>query len=140
MSKKNVHKLSSESEQSYSLLGISSHENDYRISWALNQHLGFHFCKIENHSFFNPKFGEKLEFSQYVFMDDENSHTYRLISNRCDNGFLLEEYKNIDFFLLVDSIEKSQVQQLVIQVKTIPFVSAVFPIDFGLLKNRKRLL
>ena len=140
MSKKNVHKLSSESEQSYSLLGISSHENDYRISWALNEHLGFRFGKIENHTFFNPKFGETLAFSQYIFKNDENSHTYRLISNRCDNGFLLEEYKNIDFFLLVDSIEKSQVQQLVIQVKTIPFVSAVFPIDFGLLKNRSRLL
>ncbi len=140
MSKKNVHKLSSESEQSYSLLSISSHENDYRISWALNEHLGFRFCKTENHSFFNSKFGETLEFSQYVFKDDENSRTYRLISNRCDNGFLLEEYKNIDFFLLIDSIEKTQVQQLVIQVKTIPFVSAIYPIDFGLLKNRSRLL
>jgi len=140
MGKKNVHKLSSVADQSYSLLGISSHENDYRISWALNEHMGFRFSKIENVTFFHQKFGESLEFSQYVYKDEENTLTYRLISNRCDNGFLLEEYKNIDFLFLVDAIEKSKIQQLVIQMKTTPFVSAVFQIDFELLKNRNRLL
>jgi hypothetical protein len=139
MGKKNVHKLS-DTDQSYSLLGISSHENDYRISWALNEHLGFHFSKIENHSFFHPKFETTLEFSQYRYEDPENTLVYRLISNRCDNGFLLDDYKNIDFFLLVDSIDQSLVQQLLVQVKTNAFISVVFPIDFKLVKNRNRLL
>jgi hypothetical protein len=140
MSKKNVHKLSSESDVSYSLLGISSHENDYRISWALNEHLGFHFSKVENHTFLHPKFGETLEFSQYMYTDEENSHVYRLTSNRCDNAFLLEEYKNIDFLLLFDKIEKSDLQQFLTRIKTISFVSAVFPIDFTQLKNKNRIL
>ena len=140
MGKKNVHKLSSEPDQSYCLFGISSHENDYRISWALNEYLGFHLSKIANHSFLHPKFGETLEFSQYLFNDEVNSQEFHLISNRCDNGFLLEEYKNIDFFLLIDGIEKSQIGQLLAQIKTISFVSAVFHLDFVQLKNRNRLL
>jgi hypothetical protein len=122
------------------LLGISSHENDYRISWALNEHLNFQLVKVANHVFFHSKFGENLEFSQYAFQDDNHSMLYRLISNRCDNGFLLEEYKNIDFLLLTDTTDKQEIQLLVRNIKTISFVSAVFPIDFGLLKNRKRLL
>ena len=139
MGKKNVHKLS-DSDQSYSLLGISSHENDYRISWALNEHLGFHFSKIGNHFFFHPKFGTTFEFSQYRYEDIENTILYRFISNRCDNGFLLDDYKNIDFFLIVDSIDNTIVQQLLVQIKTISFVSAVFLIDINLVKSRNRLL
>lgn len=139
MGKKNVHKLSSDTDLSFSILGISSHENDYRISWALNEQLGFKFRKGDNHSYFHPKFKETLVFTQYSFEDAEHAQTFRLISNRCDNGFLLDEYKNIDFLLLTDLVDTSQLTHLQAEIRKIPFVSAVFPINFPSLKNKNRL-
>lgn len=138
MGKKNVHKLT-EQDLSLTLLGISSHENDYRISWAFNEHLNLHFKKTENHSFLHPKLAITLEFSQYLHEDQEAHSLFRLISNRCENGFLLEEYKNIDFFLLLDTQDKEIVQSLIQGVKAIPFVSMIFTIDLSSLKNKNRL-
>ena len=102
MGKKNVHKLSGEAETTVILIGISSHENDYRISWALNEHLGFRFTKSENYKVLNQRLKEFKEFSVYLYINNHDSNTYRLISNRCDDGFLIEELKNIDFLLLIE--------------------------------------
>ena len=73
MSNKNVHKLISQPEQTIILLGISSHENDYRISWALNEYLGFHFTKTENHKVLNQRLKEFQEFSMYLYAGKEDS-------------------------------------------------------------------
>ena len=123
-------------EQSSVWLGISSHENDYRLSWALNQYLGFHLVKSENHIVFNLRINEQQEFSVYSYQS-EQSITYRLISNRCDNGFFIEEYKNIDFILDIHPGQPAEfTSDLLGQIKTIPFVSMAFRID--ILKSKKR--
>jgi len=141
MGKKDVHKLSPETGIAPILLGISSHENDYRLSWALNENLGFRFTKTENHKSFNQRLGETQEFSTYSFTDDENSNTYRLISNRCDNGFLLDELKNIDFLVLIEPSDPLyRASELMAKIRSVPFVSGIFAIDMDRLKNKKRLL
>jgi len=140
MGKKDVHKLSTKAEPTFILFGISSHENDYRISWALNEHLGFHFKKAENHKLLNQRLNEIQEFSTYQYAQNDSSNTYRLISNRCDNGFLIEELKNIDFLLLIEEKESTiSLSDLTAKIKSIPFVAAVFPIELTSLKSRKKL-
>ncbi len=141
MGKKDVHKLSTKAEITIILLGISSHENDYRISWALNEHLGFRFTKTENHKVLNQRLKELQEFSTYHYTKNESSNTYRLISNRCDNGFLIEELKNIDFLLIIEEKEISTpIQELIANIKAIPFISAVFSIDLSSLKKKPHIL
>ena len=142
MGKKDVHKLSVDKGHSFVLYGISSHENDYRLSWAFNEYLGFRFTKTENHKSFDPRLNEYQEFSTYSFYDDEYSHSYKLISNRCDNGFLLDELKNIDFLLILEQNTTSSLPaiEIISKIKTIPFVSAVFPINLTSLKNLKKIL
>lgn len=139
MGKKNVHKLSPDSCQTFILLGISSHENDYRLSWSINQNLGFHFVKTENHSAYNTKLKETQEFSTYSYHD--GSIYYKLISNRCDNGFLLEELKNIDFLLLAEpEVNTFPAEEFIGQIKAIPFVAAAFKINISTLKQKDRLI
>ena len=138
MNKKSIHKLSSPAEESSAILGISSHENDYRLSWALNEFIGFHLVKSENHVVFNPKINEEQEFSVYTYTDDDDI-LHRLISNRCDNGFLLEEFKNIDFILTIQPVNNnSNLSEMVARIKLIPFVAAVFPINSVQAKAKKR--
>jgi hypothetical protein len=141
MGKRDVHRLSSDTETPRILLGISSHENDYRLSWAINQHLGYKFTKAENYQSFNQRLNENQEFSTYCFVDEENGDTFRLISNRCDNGFLLDELKNIDFLLLIDAHNNAfNPADLLTKVKAVPFVSAIFKIEINTLKNKKRIV
>lgn len=138
MGKKNVHKLSSETGQSLIVFGISSHENDYRLSWSINEHMGFHLAKTNNHIAFNTRLKVNQEFSMYIFYQE--GFTYRLISNRCDNGFLLEELKNIDFLLLIEENEASfPVNDFITSIRSIPFIAAVFKIELNSLKNKNRL-
>ena len=141
MGKKDVHKLSPEPGQSLVLLGISSHENDYRLSWGINENLGFKLVKTENHISFNQRLNLNQEFSTYSYRANENSNTYRLIANRCDNGFLLEELKNIDFLVLIEPSDPLfNAKELITNLRTVPFVFAVFNIEINTLKSRKRLI
>jgi len=141
MGKRDVHKLSSEPMVSLILFGISSHENDYRLSWAMNEHLGFKLTRTDNLQSFNQRLNVDQEFSNYFFTDQESMNTYRLISNRCDNGFLLEELKNIDYLLLIEpNDEVFKISDVITKIKSIPFVAAIFPIEISSLKNKKRIL
>jgi len=140
MGTKSVHKLSPVNESPFILIGISSHENDYRISWAINNTLGFNFIKTNNHKAFHKKFNETQEFSMYISSSDENSPVFKLISNRCDNGFLLEEFRTIDYVLLIENSDKlDDNSETVRQLKTIPFISTAFLINLSSLKNVSRI-
>jgi hypothetical protein len=137
---KNIHTIDKDNHPECYFLGISSHENDYRISWAMNNLLGLKFIKADNHKSFNKRLGEMQEFSIYISEMDEFSPKYKLISNRCDNGFLLEDLKNIDFLLLVEHIgNTTNTADLLQQIKSIPFISAVFPLHYAALKYAYRL-
>jgi hypothetical protein len=138
--KKNIHTIDKENIPDIYLLGISSHENDYRISWAMNSLLGLKLTKSENHKSLNKRLGELQEFSVYKSESDEFSPIFKLISNRCDNGFLLEDLKNIDFLFLVEHLDNSiNTNDLSQQIKSIPFISAVFPLQYASLKHSNRL-
>lgn len=139
-SKKNIHTLSSTSQSDFFLLGISSHENDYRISWALNNQLGLKLTKTANHQSLNKRLGETQEFSTYISQTDEFSPVYKLISNRCDNGFLLEELKNIDYILRIEPMEASiNIDDVFQKVKEIQLISATFRLNPQTIKSIGRL-
>ena len=50
---------------------------------------------------YHKKTGVRQEFSLYRYYDEETYLDYHLIANRCEDGFLLEELKNIDYFLRI---------------------------------------
>jgi hypothetical protein len=127
--KKKVHKLRLIAGASpFKLLGISSHENDYRLTWAANSKLGLRLIRSENITTANDN-SEKLEFSVFQSIDEDNSHKMNLISNSCPNGFLIKEMKNIDFFMQIyGDISQPDLNEIVNGLKSIDIISAVFEI------------
>jgi hypothetical protein len=135
------HKLVVEDDFQFLLIGISSHENDYRISWAINTQLKMAFRRADNLHIHNPRVREDQEFSLYQFTDPETLLNYDLFSNRCDNGFLLEEMKNIDYILKISGdAGKNFPIQMVNKLKKIDIITTAFEINPLLLKSRKKLL
>jgi len=121
MAKRNVVKLDV-GVVTFSIIGISSHENDYRLSWSINEQLGLAFTRSDNVVTSAGK-----EFSCYIHEGD--NQMLLLISNRCDNGFLLEKYKNIDFILKFDTeLNDTATAAWISDLKKAPLISAAFPI------------
>lgn len=138
---KKLHKLVVEDDFNFLLIGISSHENDYRISWAINQQLKIAFKRTDNIQIHNPRTGDDKEFSLYTYTDPKTHLHYDLFSNRCDNGFFLEEMKNIDYLMRISGdFIKTFPAQMVNKLKKIDILTTAFEIDPLSLKSKKKLI
>lgn len=128
--KKKIHKLAIQIENDYSLIGIASHENDYRLSWAINQSLGLDLKKCDDLVINHPKHKINIDYSLYNFDDEDKYLTYDLISNKSEKGFLISEMKNIDFVLRISgSPDQDLLNDLVSNIKKIDIVITAFLID-----------
>lgn len=138
---KKLHKLVVKDDFHFLLIGISSHENDYRVSWAINTQLKMAFKRSENLQIHNPRTTDVQEFSLYQYTDCETQMQYDLFSNRCDNGFLLEEMKNIDYLMKVTGdFNKNFPGQLINKLKKIDILTTAFEINPHSLKSKKKLI
>lgn len=141
VAKKKIHKLAIEIESDYSLIGIASHENDYRLSWAINKSLGLDLKKKEDLTLDHPKNKILINYSLFIFDDENNYITYNLISNKSEKGFLIPEMKNIDFVLRVSgSPDQNLLNDLLFKLKKIDIVITAFQINEVSEKLRKKLM
>jgi len=114
----------------FAIIGISSHENDYRLSWSINEQLGLAFAKAEN-----VITSDGREFS--CFVHEYDKQPLLLISNRCDNGFLLEKYKNFDYILKFNTeLNETEIAERLGDLRSVPLISAAFhiPMDKKILR------
>ena len=124
MAKRNVIKLEAP-PVIFTVIGISSHENDYRLSWSINEQLEYTFIHGDS---LITSIGK--EFACFIHEDDNQRLV--LISNRCNNGFLLGKHKNFDFILKFDSeLNEAEISAWLRDLRKVPLVSAVFPIPFN---------
>ena len=94
-------KLNYKPKLEFSLIGISSHENDYHLSWAINKHLLLNLTRSENLSIMNKQHEIVQVFAVSSYDDEETMLLYNLISNSGEKGFLFPELRNIDYFLQI---------------------------------------
>lgn len=129
------------SEPDFNLIGIASHENDYRLAWAINENLKFSLVKSPDLVIFHDKYKHDINLS--VFSQDftDQGYSLKLFANRGDNFFLLEDLKNIDFFIKIEGeIGASKVQNIVNALKAVDIVMGVYQIDIKSIKKIQRLL
>ncbi len=139
--KKKTVKLKVDGQSNFKLIGISSHENDYRLVWAINEHMKLQFTRIENLIIHQVKLQSDLEFGRYLFHDEDRYFKLYLISNRCPDGFLFPEVKNIDFLLqVIGDVSEQELKSLVKGLKAVPVVSAAFELPTNKLKGAANIL
>jgi hypothetical protein len=137
---KKIHKLKVDTQFPFRIIGISSHENDYRLIWAVNSKLHYDFKKIGNLTL-DDKSNSIIEFSRYYYEDEDSFIACYIVSNRCSDGYLLPEYRTTDYFLfLKGEIEPGLPEELAKKLKQVGIVSTAFVIDIKSLKSIKKLL
>lgn len=135
------HKLEYTEDFNFLLLGLVSSENDYRLIWTVNQQLGFAFEKTGNHKVPGRSGQMELEFSHYIYENEDLFLLYRIIANKSEEGVLLEELKNIDYLMVVQGeFTDLYIKDLISGLKSMEHIQAVFRINPTSLKNRERLL
>jgi len=136
-----IHKLTQRKDLDFSLIGIASAENDYRLSWTINNIFGLQLSKAEHLEVFHKQLDDKQEFSQFRYYDDNSLILYRLLSNRSEKGYLIEEMINVDYILQISgNPDHGITDHLVGKLKSLECVTIAFKIDPSRLKSASKLV
>ncbi|MFO8128865.1 MAG: IPExxxVDY family protein [Bacteroidales bacterium] len=123
------------SESDYFLIGISSHLKDYRLSFFLNQYLGYNFRRIEDLPG-GRSVSNSDGHSVYAYENPETRSHFCLIANNHPEGKLIPELRHTDFLLLTrDILENERYKSIVEKIRKIPQVLLAFTIDPSMLKD-----
>ena len=135
------HTLEIEYDYDFVLIGISSHEKDYRICWALNNKLGLDLVKTEPLEIKDKKQEEHSHFSLFSFERPDEFMEYFIIANRSEKGLLIPEQKQVDYFFIIrGEMEDEAAIEVVKQIKEINLVQTAFRIDVTSLKSKQNLI
>jgi hypothetical protein len=160
------HTLEVSYDYDFLLIGISSHEKDYRICWALNKKLGLDLKKTDSLEIKGKKHTTPSYFSFFVFDKEEDFLEYSVIANfsenksmdmkthslfgvdddnehHSENELLIPEQKQMNYFFVIrgdGEITEEFADDLVKQIKEIDVVLTAVKIDATQLKSKQNLI
>lgn len=134
------HKLELAIDEDFCLLGLVSDQPDYRLNLLINRALGFNLIKQEDLSLFHKKLDLEQEFSLFEYFDDISLLTYRVIRNRADDGYFLDELKNLDYLVHIQGeIREDSISSFMALTSSIIDVRMCVPVNLLKLRNKERL-
>jgi len=143
-------------DDEYSLIGIHTTLEDYKLAYLLNKFLQINFSKAPfSLDFDNQK--ENPSFSVYHFESTPLDAQWFLISNSFKthkntilNGLLLHsetkkylipEKKNVDFFIkIMNNDDAYFVSETIQKINKIPQIITSYSVDYSLLKSKEYLI
>ena len=135
------HKLEVAIDEDFCLLGLVADQPDYRLCLLINRSLGFNLLKQEDLVLFHKKLNQDQEFSLFEYFDDESLLTYRVIGNRAENGFFLDELKNLDYLVHIQGeIMEESISSFIGKTAAISDVRMCVPVNLMRIRNKERLL
>lgn len=133
--------LSLEDDFDFDLIGLCSHQGDYRVCWSINEQIGLRLQKsIEPFMVSGRKGVVNSSHSLYEWEDEGESVTYYFIQNKSDGKFLVPEKSQIDFFLVIKEAGIVDVDNLLAQLKNLPSVLTAMIFDPYDLKSANKFI
>lgn len=115
----------------FTLIGISCHLKDFRLSFLLNRQLELDLVKMDDFR----------DFSFYFCRDDDRMNSYFLLGNRGQESILMPELKQTDYFLLLEGhVRKSQKEKLLDKIRSTQNVLTAFEVRFETIRNYSTML
>jgi hypothetical protein len=133
--------LSLEDDFNFDIIGLCSHQGDYRVCWSINEHMGLRLKKSIEPFMVSGKNGVvNSSHSFYEWEDEDESVIYYFIQNKSMGKFLIPEKSQIDFFLVIKEAGVVDVDNLLAQLKSIPSILTAFSFDPYDLKSANKLI
>ncbi|MFH2096797.1 MAG: IPExxxVDY family protein [Bacteroidota bacterium] len=128
-------KISDKADDNFLLAGIVSTENDYKISWAINQALGIELVRNEPLSLYSEKSPDQLLYPVFYFSDGFTE--YHLITGKVQGISLLDEFPDADYLLKIKGqFNEQDLPGLLKKTGELTEVLANFPVPVKQLKQK----
>lgn len=135
------HRLDIEYEYDFFLTGISCHEKPYRLCWAINKALELDMKLVDSLSISLKKNEMPSDFPLFMHENLEQDTIIYLIGNKNENGLLIPEHHQADYFFIAKGpFHETDFADMISGIKGIPFVLMSYPIDPETLKSKQNLL
>lgn len=120
-----------EQEDSFTLIGISCHQKDYRLCWELNKALEIELQKEED----IPGPNEEISFSRYYYNNEDFLQDFYLLTNKIGQLFFAPELKQADYVLQIYGLRSEyEIDELVQKIISIDSVLTASVFDTEKLK------
>ena len=134
-------KLLVENDYDFFLYGICCHEKGYRLCFALNNKLKTAFSKNKDIEVQEKNQKSQLKFPVFSFRNEEMFTDYHIIVNKAENKFLVPEFKEADYLLMVQgSMPYSDKIMILKKIKEIPYVQTAFEIEPKKIKSKENFV
>ena len=135
------HFLENDFEYTFQLIGISCHEKDYRLCWAINQKLALNLKKTETDLELVRKRSKKTaHYSVFEYFNEDTLNEYFLINNRSKDGILINELTHLDFFFMIKGDYPVDISLLETEIKKIPFILTAHKVVVDSLVSKENLI
>ena len=155
--------LDSDYDYDFSLLALSAHIPDYKISIEINHLLGINLGRDNSIELSNKSIKTPLLFSCFSYLDEEEQAEFILLSNKSSNAvssvtktgtpslfkeedqdvkfLLVPELAQTDFLLMIKSDNHAQLaNDIQSKLKSITFVLSVQTVNPETLSSKKNLI
>ena len=131
-------KLLLENDYDFFLFGISCPERSFRLCYALNNQFKVSFSKSSDMELHEKNQTVSARFPVFTYRDEEMFTDYRVIINKADNKFLVPEFKQADYLLMIQGgLPGSEKNAILKKIKDVSFVQTAFEIDPKKIKSKE---
>jgi hypothetical protein len=136
-----------ENDYAFFLFGISCSEKSYRLCFSLNNKFNATFSKSNDMEVWAPALSQEKNpviqsrFPVFVYRNEEMFTDYRIIVNKANNRFLVSEFKQADYLLMVQGgMPYTEKKNILKKLKETAFVQTAFEIDPKKIKSRENFV
>ncbi len=128
-------------EEDFCLLGIMADHPDYKLCWLINQSFGSDLTRQDDLALFHRRLNHEQLFSLFAYTDEEALLTYRIIRNRAEEGFFLDELRNLDYLVHIQGeVTPEKISTFLTAAGAIPGIRMCVPVELKKIRNKERLL
>ncbi|WP_222982298.1 IPExxxVDY family protein [Flagellimonas meishanensis] len=150
-----THRISADLyDDEFGLIAIHSSLADHAIAYAINGDCGLRLKRMAN----DFLVGAQVSFSIFDWDDELNGNYWTLVSNICEveeeipsegffasgtslkKSYLVEERKEVDYFLKVEVADESLIDPLIRKINNIPNVVTAYSVEIQSLKSKRNLI
>lgn len=131
-------KLEVPTELDFDLIGVSCHQQDYKLCWHLNQLLNIALSKEED-VYLNIQ-NKRSQHSYFTFDDKENFMFIELFKNKGLPQHLIPDYQNVDYFIKFNNNSQYNLDDLVKQIRSLDCILTAVKLDPEDLKYAENLI
>lgn len=132
------HTLEIEDEYDFEIIGVSSHEKDYRLAWSLNKSLGWRLVRIEDAVVEGKR--STTHHARFRWTHPVDQTVFTLIDNKTPDGTFMPELLQFDYLLKIEQPSEAVMKKLQTGLRKTDFVLAFQRQEVNKLKHKDNLL